>query len=60
MLWLLHDAADLADLGDGAAVEHDDVLADLVGGRQVVGDVYEREAERAVQLAEALEDGGAE
>ena len=54
------DLLDVARLGDQAAIEHDDVLADLVGGRQVVGDVDQRDAEFVVELAQAPEDGGAE
>jgi hypothetical protein len=56
MLRLLDDEADLAGLGDRPAVEDDDVLADLVRRRQVVRDVDQRDAEAAVQLAQALQD----
>ena len=60
MLRLAHHLLDVARLGDEAAIEHDDVLADLVGGCQVVGDVDQRDAEFVVKLAQAAEDGGAQ
>src|SRR5215212_3988499 len=54
------DLLDAAGLRDGAPVQHHDVLADLVRGRQVVGDVDQRNAELAIQLHEAGEDRGAQ
>ncbi len=57
---LMDDFLDAAGLDHGAAIEHDDVLADLIGGGQVVRDVEDRDAEVAVQRLEAAEDGRAQ
>jgi len=49
-----------ARLGDLATVEHDDVLTDLVSGRQIVGDIHDRDAKILIELTQAGEDGGAQ
>ncbi len=60
MLWLSNYQFDIARLRSGAAIEHNDVVADLIGRRQVMGDVDEGDAELLVELAQVIQDGGPE
>ncbi len=60
MLRLFDDQLHITDFGHRAAVQHDDVLGDLIGGRQVMGDVDQRDAEVAVQHLQRLQDGRAQ
>jgi len=58
------DAAALDDqlhitLRPRAAVQHDDVLGDLIGGRQVMGDVDQRRCRSRGSTPQRLEDGRA-
>ena len=56
VLGALDHLLDVAGLDDRAAVEDDDVLADLIGRRQVVRDVDDRDAEVLRQLPQRPED----
>ena len=54
-----HHQVHLTSLGHCAAVKHDDVVADLKRGRQIVRDVHDRHAVLLIQLAQAVENSGA-
>ena len=45
MARLIDNQLHSADFGDGASIQDNDVLADLIGGRQIVRDVNNRDAE---------------
>ena len=60
MFGVAHDLLDVAGLGDQAAVEHDDVLADLIRGGQIVRDVDQRNPEFVVKFAKARQNGRSE
>ena len=50
----------VAGLDHRAAIQHDDVVADLIGRRQIVGDVDEGNAVFQVHGAQCAKDSGAE
>jgi len=57
MLGIAHDVLGSTGLGDHAAIEHDDVLADLIGRGQIVCDVNQRDSKFLVKLAQVAQDG---
>ena len=57
---LLDHQLHVTGLGDRPAIEHDDVVADLVGRRQVVRDVDDRDAQLGVHPAQRRQNGGAQ
>ena len=56
MLGVANHPLDRADLGHRPEVQNDNVLADLVGGGQVMGDVEDGDAEIAIERLQAGED----
>jgi hypothetical protein len=56
MFRIADDLLDVAGFGDQAAVEDDDVLADLIRSGQVVRNVDQRDPEIVVKLAQVGQD----
>src|SRR4051812_21695877 len=59
MLRLLDDTLNISGFGDRASVQNNNILAELIGRGEVMGDVDERYLEAAVQVPQAFDDGGA-
>lgn len=57
---LLDYLLDVADFSDRAAIQHVNVLADLVGGGQVMRDVHERNAHVPLESDQRFQDGRAD
>ena len=57
---LLDHQLHVTRLGDLAPIQHHDVVADLERRRQIVSDVHNRHAVLAVELPQAVQDGGAD
>src|SRR5262249_62422019 len=60
VVWTLPTGLEVASLYRRAAIQHDDVVADLICSRQIVRDVDQRYAKLPLQLQQAFQDGGAE
>jgi hypothetical protein len=56
VLGIFDDVLDVPDFGHAPSIEDDDILTDLVGRREIVGDVDDRDAELSVELPQALEN----
>ena len=60
VLWPLHHTVNIAHLRDRAGIKHDDVCADLIGGCQIMSDIYEGDPVILIKLAQSGQDGGAQ
>jgi len=60
VLGFMDDQVHIAGFHHRAPIEYDDIVADVIGGREIVGDVQKRNTVLAVQGAESLEQGGAQ
>ena len=60
MLRIVEHRARVAAFHDAALPHDDDAVADIVGGGEVVGDVDDREAVAVAQVAQQVDDRGAQ
>ena len=60
MLRIIDDSGGIPGLRDGPPVQDEDPVADLIRGREVVGDKEKANAEILLQLEHALEDLGSQ